>query len=82
MTTVNTVGDLTGLASAERLDRPLAVRVRLPGQARAQLATPDGHQTTKRVRAAMFWTRAEAEKAAALCREFCPAGTVVKIGPL
>lgn len=66
----------------QRLDQALTVRVRFPDQARAVLINPQGVQVNRKLHAALFWTREEADHCAALCRDFCPSGTVVKVGRL
>lgn len=55
--------------------RPYAVTCKPDGEGRAQRLTPDGHLTTRKIRAAMFRSRESAERAVAELREKYPEDT-------
>lgn len=61
--------------------KALAIRVRFPDMKRAQLLGSDGFLTMRRMHAAMFWDRAEADSVAATVLKDFPKA-VVTVGKL
>lgn len=61
------------------MDRAYAITCKPEGTGRAQRLTPDGHLTTRKIRAAMFRNRESAERALAELRENYPEDTFAAI---